>query len=39
MDFFPLPSGTTYTYDLEIYAESVNFFIVASGSGAPKYVL
>jgi hypothetical protein len=39
MDFYPLPSGTTYTYDLEIYAESVNFFIVASGSGAPKYVL
>jgi hypothetical protein len=39
MDFYPLPSGTTYTYDLVIYAESINFFVVASGSGAPKYVL
>jgi hypothetical protein len=39
IDFFPLPSGTSYTYDLGIYVESINFFIVASGSGAPKYVL
>lgn len=39
IDFYPLPSGTTYTYDLNIYAESINFFYVASGSGAPKYVL
>ena len=39
MDFYPLPSGTTYTYDLVIYVESINFFVVASGSGAPKYVL
>jgi hypothetical protein len=39
IDFFPLPVGTTYTYDLGIYVESINFFIVASGSGAPKYVL
>jgi len=39
MDFYPLPSGTTYTYNLTIYVESINFFVVASGSGAPKYVL
>jgi hypothetical protein len=39
IDFFPLQQGTTYTYDLGIYVESLNFFIVASGSGAPKYVL
>lgn len=39
IDVFPLPSGTTYTYDIGIYVESINFFIVASGSGAPKYVL
>ena len=39
IDFFPLPAGTTYTYELGIYVESINFFIVASGSGAPKYVL
>jgi hypothetical protein len=36
---FPLPLGTTYTYDITIYAESINFFIVASGTGASKYVL
>jgi len=39
IDVFPLPSGTTYTYDIGIYVESINFFIVASGSGAAKYVL
>lgn len=39
LDVFPLPSATTYTYDVDIYVESLNFFVVASGSGAPKYVL
>ena len=39
IDVFPLPPGTTYTYDIDIYVESINFFIVASGSGAAKYVL
>ena len=29
LDVFPLPAGTSYTYDLSLYAESINFFIVA----------
>jgi hypothetical protein len=39
LDVFPLPAGTTYTYTVNLYVESINFFVVASGSGAPKYVL
>lgn len=39
LNVFPLPVNTTYTYDITIYAESLNFFIVASGSGGLKYVL
>ncbi len=39
LDVYPLPSNPTYTYDVNIYVESINFFVVASGSGAPKYVL
>jgi hypothetical protein len=39
LDVYPLPVNTTYTYDITIYVESLNFFVVASGSGAPKYVL
>jgi Major capsid protein N-terminus/Large eukaryotic DNA virus major capsid protein len=39
LDVFPLPAGTTYTYSLNLYVESLNFLVIASGSGAPKYVL
>jgi hypothetical protein len=39
LGIFPLPAGTTYTYDIMIYAESINFFVIASGTAAPKYVL
>lgn len=39
LDVFPLPAGTSYTYDLSLYAESINFFIVASGTAGAKYVL
>lgn len=39
LDVYPLPAGTTYTYNLMLYVESINFFIVASGSGGKKYVL
>jgi len=39
LDVFPLPTNTSYTYDITIYVESLNFFVIASGSGAPKYVL
>jgi len=39
LDVFPLPAGTSYTYTVNLYVESLNFFVIASGSGAPKYVL
>lgn len=38
-DVYPLPTGTTYTYDLVIYVENINFFEVASGMGGLKYAL
>jgi hypothetical protein len=39
VDVYPLPAGTTYTYNLTIYVESLNFFEVASGMGGLKYAL
>jgi hypothetical protein len=39
IEFFTLPLGTNYTYNLTIYVESINFLVIASGSGAPKYAL
>lgn len=39
VDVYPLPTGTTYTYDLVIYVENLNFFEVASGMGGLKYAL
>lgn len=39
VDFWPLPVNTTYTYSLGMYAESINFFVVASGNGGLKYAL
>jgi hypothetical protein len=39
VDVYPLPLNTTYTYNLYIYAESINFFEVASGMGNRKYAL
>lgn len=39
LDVYPLPQDTNYTYDITMYVESINFFVVASGSGAAKYVL
>jgi Major capsid protein N-terminus/Large eukaryotic DNA virus major capsid protein len=39
VDVWPLPQNTTYTYDLTIYVESINFFEVSSGSGGLKYAL
>lgn len=39
VDLYPLPSGTTYTYNLTIYVENLNFFEVASGMGGLKYAL
>jgi hypothetical protein len=39
VDFWPLPANTTYTYSLAMYAESINFFVVASGNAGLKYAL
>lgn len=38
-NYYALPPSTNYVYDLTLYAETLNFLIIASGSGAPKYVL
>jgi hypothetical protein len=37
--YYALPTDTNYVYDLTLYVETLNFLIIASGSGAPKYVL
>jgi hypothetical protein len=39
IEFYALPLGTNYTYNLTIYVESINFLVIASGSGAPKYAV
>ena len=39
VDVHPLPINTSYTYDLRIYVENINFFEVASGLGGLKYAL
>jgi hypothetical protein len=39
VDVFPLPVNTTYSYDLNIYVENINWFEVASGMGGLKYAL
>ena len=39
VDVFPLPANTTYSYDLNIYVENINWFEVASGMGGLKYAL
>jgi hypothetical protein len=39
VDVFPLQAETTYTYDLRIYVENLNWFEVASGMGGLKYAL
>ena len=37
VDVYPLPPNTTYTYDLNIYIESYNFFEVVGGMGGKKF--
>ena len=39
VDVFPLPVDTTYTYDVTIYVENLNWFEVVSGMGGLKYAL
>jgi len=36
---YPLPINPSYVYDLTIYAENLNFFVVESGYGGLKYAL
>ena len=35
----PLFNGANYGYFMDLYVETLNFLVIASGSGAPKYVL
>lgn len=37
--FNPLFLGANYGYNVDLYVETLNFLVIASGSGAPKYVL
>ena len=37
--YYALPTNTNYVYDMNLYVEVLNFLVIASGSGAPKYVL
>jgi hypothetical protein len=39
LDLYPLPPNTTYTYDIVIYVENLNWFQVVSGMGGLKYAL
>jgi hypothetical protein len=39
VDVFPLPTQTTYTYDITVYVENINWFEVVSGMGGLKYAL
>lgn len=36
---WPLPLNPSYVYDLVVYAENINFFVVESGYGGLKYAL
>lgn len=36
---WPLPTNTTYVYDITMFVENLNFFIVESGYGGLKYAL
>jgi hypothetical protein len=39
VDVWPLPTATTYTYNIMIYVENLNWLVVASGTGALRYAL
>jgi len=36
---WPLPINTTYVYDITMFVENLNFFVVESGCGGLKYAL
>lgn len=39
VDVWPLPPNTSYVYNLTIYVDSLNYFIVEGGMGGVKYAL
>jgi hypothetical protein len=39
VDVWPLPPNTTYVYNLTIYVDSLNYFVVEGGMGGLKYAL
>ena len=39
VDVYPLPQNTSYTYNLYVYVESLNWFDVASGMGGKRYAI
>jgi len=39
LDVYPLPPNTTYTYNLNLYVETINFFEVVAGMGGKKYAI
>lgn len=39
LQVYPLPVNSTYIYNMNIYVENLNFFIVESGMGDNKYAL
>ena len=39
LNVWPLATNTNYVYDITIYAETMNWFVVASGKGGLKYAL
>lgn len=39
LDIYELPASPTYTYDITVYVENINWFEVVSGMGGLKYAL
>lgn len=39
MNPWALPTNPNYVYDISVYAETINFFVIESGYGGLKYAL
>jgi hypothetical protein len=39
LNVYPLPPKSTYIYNINVYVENINFFLVESGMGDVKYAL
>ena len=39
LNVYPLPVNSTYIYNINVYVENINFFLVESGMGDVKYAL